>query len=212
MGIELHHGIVPANPRDSASRRGVQELLASCYHGEPNFLDLFPDPDRRATALPHVFAALLRDAARYGRVEVARRGGLPVGAALWLRPHAFPPGPARQARLAPDLLRVVRAAPDSVGRLMRFNRLIAELHPAQPYAYLAAIAVAPAEQGRGVGHELLSSGLAWVDTLGVACHLEAQRLETVSWYARHGFGVRTTSVLLPGGHPNWSMQRAGVVS
>jgi ribosomal protein S18 acetylase RimI-like enzyme len=60
-------------------------------------------------------------------------------------------------------------------------------HPSEPHWYLPLIGVDPAYQGRGLGSELLSRGLARCDRDGVPAYLEATSLRSVSLYERFGF-------------------------
>lgn len=187
-------------------------LLSASFADEPNFVDLFPHPGARARALPHVFTGLWRDASKHGRIDLAWQADELVGVAVWLAPWAYPPSPARQARLVPALAAMVRAAPRSALRLMSFNRRLEALHPPQPYAYLAAIGTKPSWQGRHVGSQMLAAGLDWADESNVACYLEAQRPTTVAWYRRHGFEVQQKAPVLTGGAPNWMMLRPAKAS
>jgi len=86
-------------------------ILARSFYANPNFIDLFPDEEARVRALPHVQRACLRDALGVGRIYAASLGGQLVGVAAWLPPGGFPLSPQRQLRAAPDLARVLAAAP-----------------------------------------------------------------------------------------------------
>lgn len=113
-------------------------VLTRSFLTNPNFVNLFSDEEVRARALAHVPRACLRDALRAGHVYAANRGGEIVGVAAWLPPGWLPPGwfplsVRRQLRAAPDIARVFRAAPRSLGRLLRFTSGLAKLHPAQPH-------------------------------------------------------------------------------
>ena len=72
-------------------------LLARCFSANPTFVDLFPDDSARSHALPHLFAAGLRDALGFCHVYAVTQGaGGSTGdelavVALWLPPGAFPP-------------------------------------------------------------------------------------------------------------------------
>ncbi len=50
-------------------------VLTRSFLTNPNFVNLFPDEEVRARALPHVQRACLRDALRAGHVYMASRGG-----------------------------------------------------------------------------------------------------------------------------------------
>lgn len=194
-------------PLDRQRLARLVDLLSASFADEPNFVNLFPRPRARARALPRLFTALCRDASSHGRIDEAWQGDRLGGVAVWLAPGAYPLDARRQARLAPTMLRLMLTVPGSASRLARFNRAIGALHPPQPYAYLAAIGVAPGCQGQGVGEQLLVAGLDAADAAGVPAYLEAQRPATVAWYQRHGFEVLAATSLYPGGACNWAMLR-----
>lgn len=189
-------------------------VLTRSFLTNANFVDLFPDEEVRARALPHVQRACLRDALRAGHVYAASRGGEIVGVAAWLPPGAFPLSARRQLAAAPDMARVFAAAPRSLGRLLRFTSGLAKLHPAQPHWYLEAVGVEPGAQGMGVGTRLLEPVLARADEAGQPCYLETMTERNVAWYGRLGFEVRSAGVsFAPGGPPNWTMiRRPGATS
>ena len=184
-------------------------VLTRSFLTNPNFVNLFSDEEVRARALAHVPRACLRDALRRaGHVYAANRGGEIVGVAAWLPPGWFPLSVRRQLRAAPDIARVFRAAPRSLGRLLRFTSGLAKLHPAQPHWYLEAVGVEPGAQGMGIGTRLLEPVLARVDEEGQPCYLETMTERNVAWYRRLGFEVRSAGVTFTrGGPPNWTMLR-----
>lgn len=183
-------------------------VLTRSFQDNPNFIDLFPDEEARARALPRVFAAGLRDALDFGHVYAATLGGELVGVAAWLPPGAFPLSPRRQLRAAPDMARILAAAPRSVPRLMRFMNGVSKLHPAQPYWYLEVVGVEPGARGLGIGTRLLEPVLARADEAGQPCYLETMTERNVAWYRGLGFEVRSAGVsFVSGGPPNWTMLR-----
>lgn len=183
-------------------------IMCRSFRDNPNFVHLFPDGGVRARALHHVQRACLRDALDAGRVHAAVRGNDLLGVAAWLPPGGFPLSPGRQLRAAPDMVRVLVAAPGSLSRLLRFTVGAAKLHPAQPYWYLAAVGVEPSAQGRGVGTELLDPVLAKADEAGLPCYLETMTERNVAWYRKLGFEVVRSGIsFAPGGPPNWTMLR-----
>jgi GNAT superfamily N-acetyltransferase len=183
-------------------------VLTRSFLTNPNFVNLFPDEEVRARALPHVQRACLRDALRAGHVYMASRGGEILGVAAWLPPGGFPLSARRQLAAAPDMARVLAAAPRSLGRLLRFTSGLAKLHPAQPHWYLEAVGVEPGARGLGIGTRLLEPVLARADEAGQPCYLETMTERNVAWYGRLGFEVRSAGVsFTAGGPPNWTMLR-----
>lgn len=194
----------------AAAVREAVGLLSASFKERPQFVDLFPDAGVRQRALRPIFSALVSDAVRDGRVDGVWVGSRLAGAAVWYPPHGYPLTPARQLRSMPELLRVALAAPRSVPKVVRFQAGLADLLPAQPYWYLAAIGVDPTRQGAGIGTRMLRTGLAQVDATGQASYLETQTVRNVDWYRSHGFEVRDSEIVLtPGGPPNWTMYRPG---
>ena len=189
-------------------------LLARCFLQNPNFVDLFPSERARSHALPHMFAAGLRDALGFGHLYAATQEAASsaaeqlVGIAVWLPPYAFPLSPVRQLRALPHMAGVLAAAPLSARRLLRYTAGIARLHPAQPYWYLEVVGVDPRVRGLGVGRRLLEPVLGRADEAGQVCYLETMSEGNVSWYRSLGFEVREAGVcFVCGGPPNWTMIR-----
>ena len=184
------------------------DILVRGFLDNPNFVHLFPGAGGRARALRHVQRACLRDALHNGRVYAAARGPEMLGVAAWLPPGAFPLPPGRQLRAAPEMIRVLAAAPLSILRLIRFTTGAAKLHPEGPYWYLEAVGVDPPAQGMGVGKKLLEPALARADKDGLPCYLETMTEQNVAWYRRFGFEVVCAAVAFaPGAPPNWTMLR-----
>lgn len=184
-------------------------VLARGFRDNPNFVDLFPDEEARARALPRLQEACLRDALGFGHVYAASRGDELVGISAWLPPGAFPLSPRRQLLVSPEVVRVLAASPRSVPRLIRFMAGIGGLHPAQPYWYLLVVGVEPGERGSGIGARLLRPVLARADEAGEPCYLKTMTERNVAWYRGLGFEVRDAGAsFTPGGPRNWTMLRA----
>lgn len=183
-------------------------ILARVFWSNPNFRDLFRDGKVRARVLLPLQRACLRDALDFGHVYAASRDGELVGVAAWLPPGAFPLSARRQLRVAPEMVRVLAAAPRSVPHYVRFMVGVSELHPAPPYRYLEVVGVEPGAQGLGIGTRLLEPVLALADEAGQPCYLEIMTRRNVGWYQKLGFEVRRAGVsFTPGGPPNWTMLR-----
>jgi GNAT superfamily N-acetyltransferase len=203
QGADLRVIELPEDRLDEATG-----ILTRSFLANPNFVDLFPEEEARARALPHVQRACLRDALGVGRVYAASFGDELLGVAAWLPPGGLPLSPLRQLRALPDMVRVLAAAPRSLGRLLRFTAGVTKFHPAQPYWYLEAVGVEPAAQGRGIGTRLLEPVLARADEAGQLCYLETMTERNFAWYRTLGFEVRSAGVsFTPGGPPNWTMVR-----
>jgi ribosomal protein S18 acetylase RimI-like enzyme len=64
-----------------------------------------------------------------------------------------------------------------------------EFHPKEPHWYLAIVGVDSAHQGKGLGAQLMESGLARCDEEGLIAYLESSNPANISLYERHGFRV-----------------------
>jgi GNAT superfamily N-acetyltransferase len=204
-----HRGLVveALHPQDLAEATTV---LAGSYQTYPNFTALYPDPVKRARALPWILRSLLRDALPLGGVQVARTASGMVGVAVWLPPGTFPMSGVRQARLIPDIVRLLFVDALVLPRLMRLQSNALDLHPRAPHRYLAALGVAREAQGQGVGSLLLAAGLHRADAAGMPCYLETESPRNVLLYEAHGFQVLTAGPpLLPDGPQSWRMWRPG---
>ena len=68
-------------------------------------------------------------------------------------PGGFPLSLGRQLRVAPDMTRVLAAAPRSILRLVPFMAGVNKVHPAQPYWYLEVVGVDPGA-GKAVADDI----------------------------------------------------------
>ncbi|NJL49784.1 MAG: GNAT family N-acetyltransferase [Leptolyngbyaceae cyanobacterium SM2_5_2] len=72
------------------------------------------------------------------------------------------------------------------------------------------LAVSPAYQRQGIGHQLIQPVLEESDRQGKPCYVETSTAGAVQFYQRHGFEILQTG---PFGHqtsPFWTMQRQPV--
>lgn len=182
--------------------------LGRAFEADPTFVSLWPDPRRRARALPRFLAIPLDDALRHGSVDVALLDGRIAGAAAWYPPGAYPQDGGRQLRVVPRILAVGAVAPRSLRRLAELGGRIDAAFPDDMPAYLAVVGVAPEAQGRGLGNALLQAGLDRCDAAGADCYLETDTAAAARLYERLGFAtVEAEAELLPGGPPHRRMRR-----
>lgn len=179
--------------------RGIAGAFGRAFHDDPVMRWIFPDDTQRTARLTSMFAALARhDHLPFRASEVAADGGAITGAALW-----DPPGRRETAwwhRLVsiPTLMGVMR---DRLRFGAAVESILARERPDEPHWYLSIIGTDPAAMGRGIGTELLRSGLARCDAAGIPAYLEASDPERgVAYYERFGFRV-TGKIVVPDGGP-----------
>src|SRR5262249_37228330 len=122
---------------ETLSRAELQEaaaLLALSFDETSLFCMAFPKPAARRRILQGMFAAVLKDAVRFGRVEIAQSSQI-VGIVIWYLPGGYPISMLRILRLLPDYLRMVVASPLGVLRLFRAERVLERLRPKAPHCH-----------------------------------------------------------------------------
>jgi hypothetical protein len=103
-------------------------MLAHTFDESPIFHSAFPVPERRSKASRAIFAAVLKDGMRFGRVQIARNPEI-VGALIWYLPGCYPPGLVRKVRLLADYARVAAADLGGFIKVTRAEAIVAQLHP-----------------------------------------------------------------------------------
>ena len=165
----------------------ARTLLAGAFAEDPLMRWFFPDDDARPHACAAMFGLFAEHYLAAGRVDVVRRGR-PVAVAMWRwpgtaeeQPESLPTMPG----LMIALMGAGRAA--EVGSAMR---VIAELRPPEPYAYLHLLGVDPGSRRQGLGGEVLGRGLRAAGDAGLSACLETMNPANVPFYESHGFSVR----------------------
>lgn len=108
-----------------------------------------------------------------------------AGGALWAPPDHGIFDEASGAALGAALHEC--AGDEGLAKLMALADMVRALHPEQPHFYLFVLGAA--EQGRGVGAELLHPVLQRCDADGLPAYLESSSARNVPFYERHGFEV-----------------------
>ncbi len=170
----------------------VAAILAAAFADDPAFLWLIPagarDRDRRLLTLLRATAASYLRSSQDCYIDASGRS-----VALWTPPGRWrvPPG---------SILGDLRAFRSALG--MRAGHALASLwtveraHPRPAHWYLAFLATAPEEQGRGRGARLVGEVLEAADREGVAAYLESSNPRNLPFYQRLGFEV-VNEVRLP---------------
>lgn len=183
-------------------------VLACAFDESPLFRLAFPQAASRGEILRELFAALVQDAARFGRVEIAYDNAPNqkiVGMLIWYPPGAYPMSALRLLRSLPRFARIAAANPFSVVTLYRAQRTLDRLRPKQPHCHGYFLG---GRQGERVGGVLIRRVLRHVDENGWPIYLETQEPRVTKLYARFGFEMLQERVETPPGGPlTWTMWR-----
>ena len=181
----------------------ARTLLAGAFAEDPLMRWFFPDDDTRPHSCAALFGLFAEEYLAVGRVDVVRRTR-PVAVAMWRwpggaaveQPESLPTPPG----LMTALMGAGRAA--EVGAAMR---VVGELRPPEPYAYLHLLGVDPGSQRQGLGGEVLEPGLEAARGAGLTACLETMNPANVPFYEAHGLSVRHEVRLAAGGPTVWAM-------
>lgn len=170
---------------------------------------LFPgDEAARRRVIRPLYTAIVADCTRHGVVHGVVDDGRIVGVAAWLAPGAYPRGWLRDLRDLPGMLAALRHFPERTRPGLQVTQRIERRHPDVPaHWYLATVAVAPAQQGEGIGGGLLRPMLRMLDATGAPAFLETSEPSNQRWYERLGFRVLSEQAAFDGGPAQWAMWR-----
>lgn len=130
-------------------------------------------------------------------------------AAVWTPPNPEPWPEQREIAFVEAVSAV--AEPAAIGRIVALDQATKAVHPQEPHWYLGMLATRCAQQGRGVGSQLMKECLAEVDAAGLPAYLESSNPRNVPFYERHGFRA-TKEIPLPDGPPLTAMWREASAS
>jgi ribosomal protein S18 acetylase RimI-like enzyme len=171
---------------DRSQTRKAAEVLARAFHDDPFYAALVPGEESRPRRLAWFMERMLRYGLPYGHVYTTPAV---AGVACW-----FPPGHMSPA--AGDILRSgLYALPLRLGfgacrRLTDFTKHAVTVRlrcVPEPHWYLLLLGVDDPCRGQGLGGRLIEPVLARARQERVACYLETENEENLSFYARHGF-------------------------
>lgn len=103
--------------------------------------------------------------------------------ALWLPPGTEPDGEAITSVLTETV------APEQHRDLFAVLEQMDAAHPKYPHWYLPWFGVDTADQGRGIGSQLMQYCLRIVDEQQLPAYLETPNPRSIPFYERHGFAV-----------------------
>jgi predicted N-acetyltransferase YhbS len=91
-------------------------------------------------------------------------------------------------------------------RSLGAQRVIEAAHPAYDHFLVWMFAVRPARQRQGLGGRLMREALEAADSAEVPAYLWTGNPDNLPYYRSHGFEV-IGEAPIPGGVPNWFMER-----
>ena len=188
----------PAAPGDVGA---LAETAASAFADYP-WTRWIVDADDHAERLRGLYAIHLDVALRFGEVWMADDAS---GVAAW----TWSPAEQRQAAYLAEaglLARLAALAGARAQNVERADALLSPHVPAEPHWCLAAVAVRPDAQRRGLATRLLAPVLARCDTEGHSARLETSSPDNVRLYERLGFRTHA-EVDVPEGPHVWLMLR-----
>jgi ribosomal protein S18 acetylase RimI-like enzyme len=164
------------------------QTLAKAFEQDPLYSYLVPPGPRRDARLRGLFELILRYLSDDWREVLTTDDHGAV--ALWLRPGMQKVPLVRQAQLVPAFSKVLgfRNIPSGLRLMAHMDALHARFAP-DPHYYLSLLAVAPEQQGRGLGGALLAPTLERCQRERVRIYLETAQPKNVPFYQRHGFRV-----------------------
>lgn len=169
-----------AGPADISHLGG---LLGAALQDNPLSLHYQPDPDRRRTALPAHFTALLTGWLRADPALV-HAWTTPDRDAVTVWTHAdHVAGTAEENDLS-DLLgrRAARRFAEAVA--------VVDAHePPEPHHTFQVVATDPLRRGRGLARTVVAPGLAWCDADQMPAYCWTADTAILPWLHTHGFRV-----------------------
>ncbi len=161
------------------------------------------DPAHREQALKQLFESVLRRVQNKGTIEGAFQDGRLVGVCGRLALGNCRVILSQRLAFLPALKK--RNSWSTVFRVLRWAGAWAKRDPDSVHWHLGPVGVLRAEQGKGVGRELLKSFCARLDADRVASYLETDKDVNVKIYEKFGFKVVAQEDVI--GVPCWYMSR-----
>jgi len=186
---------------------GAAVVLADAFLDDPGWIAVGPRGTRaRWRFIYRTCLGAIRVGARWcGPSWCILDSGEPVAVLTGCAPGLWPPPRMRALRYLSS--GPVLAGPAPLIRSLGAQRVIEAAHPSQDHFLVWMFAVSPTHQRRGLGRRLMSEALGTADSDEVPAYLWTGNPDNLPYYRSHGFEV-IGERLIPGGVPNWFMERA----
>lgn len=180
--------------------RQVAASLATAFYDDPVTSFAYPSDTTRLRRLEVFFATQARALWKQREIHIADDSS---SAAIWARP-----GEWKMSTLG--LLRgIVPATLRTRPKLAALRGYLGtdRLHPDEPHWYLEALGTVPAQQGKGLGAQVLAPVLRQCDEEGVPVWAWSSNENNLAFYHRQGFEVLDKLEFAPGGPPIFPIRR-----
>lgn len=196
----MDYEIIRFGPRH---RDRAAETLALAFHHDPAMVHMLPDEASRSARLRRLMAWMIDQQLRIGLVL-----GTPdvTGVTLWR-----PPGMVHfhETLWHPDTLLHIAIFRRHLPRALRTDEgITSHLPSGEDWMYLKMAAVHPDHQGKGLGGQMIRTGLAEAARLGVPSVLETATPSNVGLYQRLGYEIASEWDVPKGGPHFWTMTTA----
>jgi GNAT superfamily N-acetyltransferase len=193
-------------PLTPADYEGAATTLAEAFIEDPGWLSIGPGrPQSRRKFIYRTCLGVIRVADRWcGPSWCVTDGGTPVGVLVGCAAGRWPPPRLRTLlTLAPG---PILAGPAVLSRSLRAERHFEKAEPDYDHFLVWMFGIRPAYQRQGLGRRLMGEALGIADDAGVPAYLYTSNSDNLPYYRSHGYAITGESTL-PGGGPNWFMER-----
>jgi GNAT superfamily N-acetyltransferase len=189
-----------------ARHEEAANTLAEAFIEDPGWLSIGPTRlEARRKFIHRTCLGVIRVADRWcGPSWCVCDAGVPVGVLVGCAPERWPPPQLRSlATLAPG---PVLAGPAVFSRALRAELHFEKAEPDYDHFLIWMFGIRAAYQRQGLGRRLMGEALAAADGAGVPAYLYTSNSDNLPYYRSHGYEITGESTL-PGGGPNWFMER-----
>jgi GNAT superfamily N-acetyltransferase len=202
---------VSLEPLAARHERGAATVLADAFLHDPGWVAVGPRSEQaRWRFVYRTCLGAIRVGTRWcGPSWCVVEDGEPVAVLTGCAPGLWPPPRVRtMLHLSTGPL---LAGPAPLVRSLRTERIVDAAHPTYDHFLVWMFAVSPRRQRAGLGRLLMGEALARADADGVPAYLWTGNPANLPYYRSHGFDV-IGEATIPGGVPNWFMERPAAIA